>query len=511
MEIAGSSSSPAGSSSPFAFPNTRLDAYNAPSSPLPPTKSSASPTILVGLADLPPVAQPVFVAAAHPLGNNKARSSGPAPSPDRLSIRLEAGVRFQFGRKAKKSYLEPSSNKTVPILLPHSAKNASRLHCTAQLALPLAKGDKATLQVRVLGQNGMKIDGKLWDKGSVALLEVDDAQRVELAFWGWSAFVVAPGEKRKAPIQVVMRERVEKRQARPPTPVLVSATPARPTVVVSASSPDSLFDGSDSELVDSFSPVEDAFSHPPSPALSALSALSSSPAPEQQWADDADEASSREMSTRAAALASSLALDLPGLIASAIVFHPRSTVGVREVVEALLREVGGMWDVVGGKVDDAHEKEAEDEAVDAWWEVVETVLQEEPFFGCIANAGLRVSCFAPPFAVQTDADCLMSFPQDAAGNPLPPAYYYLPDLDPSKSRVEALEPFVKRVRGARLEGGGTFPVFAALDFRSSDTTIQLSQESGTSGAGHVLKRTDENPVGLTVADPQMYQCFATVH
>ncbi|KAL8291721.1 hypothetical protein RQP46_001979 [Phenoliferia psychrophenolica] len=445
----GSSSSPAGSSSPFTFAN-RLDAYDASSSPLPSslkasTSSSTSYDPSIPLT-IPPL---VFVTAALPGVNNnnnttKARSSShaPAPSPDRLCIPLEAGVRLQFGRKAKKSYLEPTSDKTVPILLPHSAKNASRLHCTVQFSFAPYKGERATVQVRVFGQNGMKIDGKVWDKGSVATLYVDDGQRVELAFWGWSASVVVPGEKRKALIQVVMRETIERRQIRRPA-VVLSTTPARSTIKASASSPaDSLFDGSDTrdtpakDVADIFSPAvtKAASSHPPSPAFSALSALSSSPGPEQ-WMDDEDDADaikSAAMASRAASLVDSLALDLPGLIASTIVFHPRSTVGVREVVEALLREVGGMWDVVGGKGDEENEKELEEEAIDAWWDIVEAVLQEEPFFGCIANVGLS----------------------DAAGNPLPPAYYYLPDADPSKSRVEALEPFVKRVRGARLEGGG---------------------------------------------------------
>jgi hypothetical protein len=47
--------------------------------------------------------------------------------------------------------------------------------------------------------------------------------------------------------------------------------------------------------------------------------------------------------------------------------------------------------------------------------------------------------------------CLKPDLQDASGRPLPPYYFYIPDQDPSPDRVAALEPFVKRVRGARTK------------------------------------------------------------
>lgn len=52
----------------------------------------------------------------------------------------------------------------------------------------------------------------------------------------------------------------------------------------------------------------------------------------------------------------------------------------------------------------------------------------------------------------SDTELLLGFFfQDASGRPLPPYYFYIPDQDPSSDRVAALEPFVKRVRGARTK------------------------------------------------------------
>ncbi|KAM0751201.1 hypothetical protein T439DRAFT_325350 [Meredithblackwellia eburnea MCA 4105] len=441
-----SSSSIIGTSSPFGG-DSRFRAYDAPSSPFAPSKLSTSPS------------RPQIIAE----DSARDRSGEGVPSPskinrgklevaaaqDRLTIRLEQGVRLQFGRKAKKTLLEPSSDTTVPILLPQSAKNASRLHCSVQL-LPSStenEGEKTRIQVRVFGQNGMRVDGKLWEAGEVVEFEVEPGQTVKLYFWGWTALVKVPGEmaaKEKSGTSGVVEEKeVTSRKLSP-----LLSTPARLRTVIADSSPfNSLFDGSEgrasSPVASSKDPFDDrstlgdleSVSRPPSPVFSVLSDLSSSPAPEEKFrleSEDDEDNSNTHLTARAQELAKTLALDLPGLIASAIVFHPRSTVGVQEVVEGLLREVGGMWDVLEGGKGDSPDKEHEQMAVDAWWDTVEDVLKSEPFFACIANAGLR----------------------DAAGNPVPPAYYYLPDSDPSKSRVEALEPFVKRVRGARVEGGG---------------------------------------------------------
>jgi hypothetical protein len=288
---------------------------------------------------------------------------------------------MQFGRKAKKT-TPNRSETTLPILLPRSAKNASRLHCTVRI-LPRQMGvidHRLVVEVRVLGQNGMKVEGKLWKCGSVAVLPVVAGRMLTLSFWGWNSTVIV------AESEVVFKEpkkvkRVVVRAITPPTD--------------HDDGFNSLFDGSsdverhlvESQLIPAATTTRETI-HASSPALSdvsALSILSSSPAPSHRQLDDDVDA------TEAEELAESLQLDLPGLIASAIVFQPRSTVGVEEVIRALLKEVGGMWGVVdGGRGPAEEEREREDEAVEAWWDVIESVLRNEVFFGCIENAGLKV-------------------------------------------------------------------------------------------------------------------------
>ncbi|ORY90818.1 hypothetical protein BCR35DRAFT_299406 [Leucosporidium creatinivorum] len=404
----GSSSSPVAagrSSSPFGFTNSRLAPYDAPTSPSF-SKLSTSPAPN-NFSSLPP-SSPSFARSADLLESVVAAPEVAAVEDDDddepLVLRLERGTMMQFGRKAKQRAL-PCPEATLPIALPKSAKNASRLHCTVKIK---PSTSKIVVEIRVIGQNGMKIDGKLWRAGSVAVLLVEAGAKVDLDFWGWSSVViVAESEKKK-------RERTVSTRA----PVIRMSSPA-------SSAYNSLFDDTgDLSLPEELLPVASSSSSsraiPASPTHSDHSALSelSSPA----------HASAALPESRAEVLLGTLGLDLPGLVASQIVFSPRSTVGVEEVIKGLLREVGGMWNVLkDDKGSEDQSEEREDRAVEEWWDVVECVLREQPFFGCIDNAGLK----------------------DAAGHPLPPVYFYIPDADPSASRVEALEPFVKRVRGAR--------------------------------------------------------------
>ncbi|GAA5992917.1 hypothetical protein JCM11641_003898 [Rhodosporidiobolus odoratus] len=419
-----SSSSPA-PSSPF-FPSTHLDAYNAPSSPLRSSslKLPTSPiNCLSSLPSLPP-SSPSFALSSSATLNElaskavealeqppSAQPSAPIDTP--RILHLERNTVFYFGRKAKKAIpqpLSPSSRVSdtfVPVLLPKSAKNASRLHCSARI-LPAEEEDKVMLEVRVTGMNGMKVDGKLLRKGSIAHWTVKPGRRMTLNFWGgWACcLIVAESE-------------------------------------VSLLS-DGEGNGSDQESeahkyrVRSESPISSgAFSPPRRKCASrahspALSAFSDDDSPFRSSA-----ASSRLSAgaARARGLVNSLDLDLSGLIASAIVFHPRATVALDEVVRALLRETGSLWKVLSedeAEVEQRKEmQEGEDEAVEAWRDIIEEVLSEQEMFGMIDNSGLK----------------------DAAGRPIPPNFYYIPDADPSPARVAALEPFVKRVRGARAKGG----------------------------------------------------------
>lgn len=235
-----------------------------------------------------------------------------------------------------------------------------------------------------MGQNGMKVDGELWKAGSLSSVKCKAGQKLSLDFWGWqSTVIIAESE--------VLEERLSA------TTQSTTTSPVRASYPINSSFDNrtalhdqddgDLFDDNPYDLLSSPAPAAKSTSSSrsrlPSPVYSELSDLSDSPSsPVPHHTDLSD--------TRAAQLSQTLNLDLPGLIASTIVFHPRSTVGVEEVVKAMLKEVGSMWDILeGGKA----EEEKEEEAVEAWWDVIETVLREEQFFGCIENVGLKVILF----------------------------------------------------------------------------------------------------------------------
>ncbi|GAA6063158.1 hypothetical protein JCM10212_006316 [Sporobolomyces blumeae] len=414
---ASSSSSPSRahnrSSSPF-FTTTHLEAFDASSSPAPPCLGSklppSSPILrLQSLSSLPP-SSPAFVETTP--AHDEFRPASPFAREDTatiqdepLALSLDCGTVLYFGRKAKKAIARPPrssspgfspSDRAIPVLLPRSAKNASRIHCSARI-VDRRRGNKVTLEVRVTGQNGMKIDGKRWKVGEVARFKVERGRQVELSFWGWDAIVTVAAN--------------DKNEAEPS---------------VRASSP---VNSDDDRGDDEFGGARTT-----NPAATKRRRVAPSPAPScPSEADSLLQAPLPSLaSIRARALADSPSFDLAGLLASTIVFHPRSTVGVDELVRALLKESGqGMWSVLSDERDEVERlkdsREGEERAVEAWSDVCQAVLASERMFGMIDNTGLK----------------------DASGHPLPPYYYYIPDLDPSPSRVEALEPFVKRVRGAR--------------------------------------------------------------
>ncbi|GAA5959057.1 hypothetical protein JCM3765_006325 [Sporobolomyces pararoseus] len=425
-----SSSSPSrlnGSSSPF-FSNSRLDAFHASSSPGPTSsKLLSTPTKRQNLpASLPP-SSPSFglgqedeeldLSSPRQQQQQQALSSEELPEEEfsTVALRLETNTVLYFGRKAKKAIPRVQrspgfnpSERSIPILLPKSAKNASRIHCSARIVKHQqttsksgGKGKgKVTIEVRVTGQNGMRIDGKLWKAGSLARLTVENGRELEFSFWGWNAnvTVVAPSSSSSS------RKGIDEAQS--------SSSSKRPRMTREDDSE------SQEEEDDRAGPSKRSRQTSPTTSLSSLSSFSPpalSPA-----------------AIRARSLASSPELDLPGLLASTIVFHPRSTVGVDELVRALLKESGQqLWQVLSEDREEVEKlkqtSRGEEDAVRVWIPVCQEVLKSERMFGVIDNTGLK----------------------DAAGRPLPPYYYYVPDLDQSRSRVEALEPFVKRVRGAR--------------------------------------------------------------
>lgn len=352
-----SSSSPSAARSSSPFANNQLAAFDAPTSP----SSSKLPTSPdIKYSSLPP-SSPSFARGFALLEQAAAQEHEPEAD-EPLTLRLERGTVMQFGRKAKRRAI-PTTETTLPIMLPKSAKNASRLHCTARI---VSSAVNLVVEIRVLGMNGMKIDGKLWKAGSVAVLPVEAGAKLDLFFWGFSSTIIVAESE-----------------------VINEATTAHRSSKISP--PASVYHDDDGDLSlpeepNSVAPssVAPSIAAPISPAHSDLSALSSSPARDAASAP----------STRAESLLASLGLDISGLVASQIVFSPRSTVGVEEVVKGLLKEVGGMWNVLeDGKGSEEQSEEREDRAVEEWWDVVEQVLREQPFFGCIDNAGLKVRDF----------------------------------------------------------------------------------------------------------------------
>ncbi|TNY20663.1 hypothetical protein DMC30DRAFT_397159 [Rhodotorula diobovata] len=446
-----SSSSPRGasSSSPF-FQRNRVEAFEAPTSPVSTTGADKQllPTSpiqrLSSLASLPP-SSPSFglslltssstaaldglVAAASDATASLPVAATTSPRDPGLDTprlwHLERGTVLYFGRKARKAL--PRDRATtlthVPVILPKSAKNASRIHCSVRIVSRAEQELDGTLEVevRVTGQNGMKVDGKVKTNGSVVVLEKNVGEAVRLKFWGWDAKVVV------AESEVALGDaEVEN----------LSAT--------RRAAPAYLVDDDEEEDPHSARRAR-SISRASSPAYNYSNDHGLSPEPETSTTGSlptpsraASASSSSQSSARALSLVASLNLDLAGLVASAIVFHARSTVAVDEVIRALLKESGGMWRVLSddeGVVERRKDTpEGEDDAVAAWRAVVEDVLARESMFGMIDNAGLK----------------------DASGHPIPPHWYYIPDQDSSPERVAALEPFVKRVRGARSKAARYF-------------------------------------------------------
>ncbi|BGP37611.1 hypothetical protein JCM10449v2_001528 [Rhodotorula kratochvilovae] len=435
-----SSSSPRGasSSSPY-FQRTQLDAFHLPTSPL---STSADkhplPTSPIqrfsSLASLPP-SSPSFglslttSSSTAALDELVAAASGATASPlaaptsprdpglDTPRVwQLERGAVLYFGRKARKALPRArGSAQHIPVVLPKSAKNASRIHCSVRIVSRAEQELDGALEVevRVTGQNGMKVDGKVKKNGSVVVVEKKAGASLRLKFWGWDAEVVVAESEVRFDDEDDEEERAvfTQRRAAPAYLDDEDAPLSRRSRSVSRASSPAYNYSNDHGLSPELAPV----------ALPVLSRPSPSGG-----------------STRARALVTSLNLDLPGLVASAIVFHARSTVAVDEVIRALLKETGGMWAVLSEREDvvDARRDTpaGEDDAVAAWRAVVEEVLASEAMFGKIDNAGLK----------------------DASGHQIPPHYFYIPDQDPSPERVAALEPFVKRVRGARSKAARYF-------------------------------------------------------
>ena len=489
---AASSSSPSSArqSSSFSSPfgNTKFLPYDRPSSPLlqfpasddahrlattkdtffatasddiDETKFSLSSPLDAAPPQLPVATAPVVVLPTIPertiIGTDG----------ERLNLRLGLGQRVRFGRKVKTKSIasrsqtdgkdaqddDATTRELITIRLPKSAKYASRLHCTLH-AVPLLSstpsspsstgssrlstrnGDtvqNCTLIVKVLGQNGMKIDGVVFATGTEKRISSvgASATKVELDFWGWGMSIILGGG---SPVsksnlrqlqQSVVGAKDEAMSSEDDSDEedidrgIIARRVSSKGATASTSIPKQQRDDSPALSVlsslSSSSPIVESVPLPSArninankrrrPSVSSLSSSSSS-----SHHDDNDDETASATHSRALALVESLSLDLQGLIASAIVFHHRSTVGVEEVIRALLKDVGGMWAILkndesrfkssrrdvfmssvdGGSDDEDRREKKEEEAVDAWWDCIEDVLSGNKMFGCIGNVGLTV-------------------------------------------------------------------------------------------------------------------------
>ena len=451
------------SSSPF-FARTRLDTFDLPTSPgassavdkfatspirrtlasLPPSSpsfGSSAPTALDELANASALAS----RAASPRAPTQTAAKRDPGLDTPRTLHLERGTVLYFGRKARKAiprHQHAHNNAVeeethVPVILPKSAKNASRIHCCARIIDSTADGDLVT-EVRVTGQNGMKVDGKVRRNGTVVRVEKRAGETLRLSFWGWSAkLVIADSEVGLVSDVESDFNSVARKHERDD----LGESQQRPFKSRRrASSPALSFRSDDHGL----SPEPEFSERAPVSSSSRASSLAPPPGPSPA-------------AVRAAALASALGLDLPGLIASAIVFHARSTVAATEVIHGLLAETRSMWTILTTNEDELEQVRdsaaGEARAIEAWQDLVEHVLAREDMFGMIDNSGLKVRAACNHSVRGTwslTPSCSADF-QDASGRPLPPYYFYIPDQDPSPDRVAALEPFVKRVRGARTK------------------------------------------------------------
>lgn len=387
------------SSSPF-FARTRLDTFDLPTSPGASSaidKLATSP-IRRTLASLPPSSPSFGLSAATALDELAhasalaSRATSPCapiettakrdPGLDTpRTLHLERGTVLYFGRKARKAIPRHQHARDdvvdeethVPVILPKSAKNASRIHCSARIIDSTADGHLVT-EVRVTGQNGMKVDGKVRRNGSIVRVEKRAGETLRLSFWGWSAkLVIADSEvglvsDAESEVDLVVvdhheRDDLGESQQRP------SKSRRR------APSPAPSFRSDDHGL----SPEPEFSEQAPASSSRASSLAPPGPSP---------------AAVRAAALASTLGLDLPGLIASAIVFHARSTVAATEVVHGLLAETRSMWTILTTDEDELEQirdsAAGEARAIEAWQDLVEDVLAREDMFGMIDNSGLKV-------------------------------------------------------------------------------------------------------------------------
>ena len=397
--------------------------------------------------------------------------------------------------RAMHAQVAPEACVSAPLLgsqpavradLPQTAKHASRTHAVIRWVpftspVPVAGGTAApgTFIVRVLGQNGLIVNGKRRRPGQTLRLEPGKST---LDFFGFPfRFLVAEEPAAPAP--------------QPRKAVRSAVSPVKPAPRVAASRPLS-------------ARVPAAPSSPPRPAAEAQAAPSSPPPPApssplseadrssdvsppaspsqrdartQPLAERRDAGNAKRTSTASPApskradtssptpakspsedtelvqrLVARLAptYDLEGLLAGAIVFHRTATIAASEAVRSVLSSNPGMMRGEAGARMAAYspskrrlDSEASPAPVHgeviagwsqekdaarwsalvrrAWHDRLEEVLQNSPMFGAIQRPG-----------------------KDTNGKPLECWYHYDKENDPDRERAANLGAFVKPMRNA---------------------------------------------------------------
>lgn len=356
-------------------------------------------------------------------------------SADVLRVPIMPNQSLVFGRKPDLSSIAPPTPQhTVhPVRVPNTFTHASRTHCICTLTAPPLGG--LTMRITVMGTNGLMVDEERFEEGTSAGVELKRKQgeEVELGFYG----------NKRVVCEVKLEDMFGEGRATRGGPSASKGQDANPAL---ASPRPKLRVDNKRKLKDDVAP-----SPPGSPASKKPrpSSIALEPTPAPSVPPLSPSILSLPPAERARSMVPHLNLDLPGLIAAAIVFNPRAMVKTDEVVRGVLEadprmrealrlgtptptpsgpgveksspgveaqpasvglgvsmmgeetkpdvsavvdESSPGADVTVGLAEDEDEPRDErtERAVAAWRQVVLETLNEHDMFGCVTNEGLKV-------------------------------------------------------------------------------------------------------------------------
>jgi ribosomal 50S subunit-recycling heat shock protein len=324
--------------------------------------------------------------------------------------------------------MSPSSTTAI-VVLPRSAKHASRLHATLNLS------SDGLFSISVQGQNGVLIDGQRAKRGTRASWDVDEGEEIVVDFHGAKVCVTVEdldddddrGRKKRQRVSMSDSESEAEDSADEDN---YDGGEKRAATVTSPSSPLS-------------SPTKSSILSDVSDQVKYEDEDSEEDSDEEDDDDDDDDQHQHQRDEPPQKLdvppsdnAAPLDEEVVGSLASAIVFHPRSTVFFSEATAALRTSQPWLANVSTGEIS--------------------RVLRNGPF-GEILNNGLKV-CVCSHSRSKRRAErkrcaerkCFF-WEQDADDKPLEPAYYYMPARDWDLERRSSLEPFVKAIRTSQTQ------------------------------------------------------------